>query len=331
MIESKLIEPTYSLLKRTQVVYRANVNGNRVYYTLDADNTPNFRISLTTMIRATCPKPEQLIKWIADQGYEESKRYMEERASYGSLLHYLIGKLITDKKFDFDFTHQICADIAAFEKWQYKDHWASDLNDDIAAFMQFVIDYKVHPLAVELVLVSEKDGYGTAIDLVCEMTIQEDGFDENDPYKSGARKGQPREVKVDKKITALMNFKSRRTGSFYEDEEVQLEFEKRLFNENYPEIHIDKIYNWSPKEWRGITPTYALKDQSDSLNIGKANAILEIARIELFKKMPVQTIVSGNVKFGEMPKIEYVSVEEIIRNKHSEIEQISLANTNENN
>ncbi len=200
------------------------------------------------------------------------------------------------------------------------DLWADDLNSDVAAFAQCIFDYKIKPIAVELVMVS-KDGYGTMCDFVCKMTIEVDGLDHNDPYKTGARKGQPRECKVEKEITALWNFKSGRKG-FYEENEIQLSLEQRLFEENYPNIKIDRIYNFSPKEWK-TAPTYNLKDQTDSLNIEKAEHLLAIAKIELFKKLPSETTINAEIKFGEPPTVKTESIFDIIKEQHAPIEVLS--------
>lgn len=303
------VKTPYSLLKRKQTVYRTTHRGSRIYYTLNEDKV-NFFISLTTLIRATVPKGEPLIKWIAEMGYDNAKKYMDERASYGTLLHYLIGVYVIQKSYDFDQTEQLCKEFGG----QYQEDWAEELNNDLAAFMQFVVEYHVEPLAIELVLVSN-EGFGTAVDLVCNMVIEEEGFF-GEVYATGGKnnpKGSPKKSKRPKKITALINFKSGRKG-FYEDNEIQLEFEKRLFEENYPEIKIDRIYNWSPKEWRDA-PTFNLKDQTDSLNREKADALLKIGQIELMKRLPNIRTISGRVEYGQSPEISSVTLEQHILGK----------------
>lgn len=314
-MQSEIVETVYSLLPRKQVVYRATHNGNRIYYTVDPTGEPTLYLSLTTMIKATCPTSDHLIKWIAEMGYDAAKKYSAERADYGSLMHILFGKYIVDKFYDFDKTEEICK---SFPQYKYKDEWLEELNKDVAGFMQFVVDRNVKPLAVELVLVSE-DGYGTLCDLICEMDVEVDGLDHENPYKSGVRKGQPREVKQTQRITALINFKSGRKG-FYETHEIQLEFERRLFEENFPEIKIGGIFNLSPTDWR-TTPSYKLKDQSDSLEKEKADAILAIAKIELMKKIPTYTSISGKVTFGGLPMITSKTLMDEIREAHK-VEEI---------
>lgn len=294
-------------------VYRVSVGSGRIYYRMIEDS-PRFYISLTTMTSATLPTSEFLIKWIADMGYDESRKYMNERADYGSVMHYAIGVFCKEKAFDIDKTEEFitfCKETGICK--QVKPEWTDELKRDIAAFAQFAHDYNLVPLAIEMVLVSE-DGYGTLIDMVCNMTITEKGLDHDNPYKSGKRKGEPREIKVKRKIKALINFKSGKHG-FYDTHEIQLEFEKRLFTENYPDIKIDAIYNWSPKDWSG-KPSYNLKDQTGSLNSEKADALLALAKIELMKKMVFNTTIEGPIKFGSTPKIKSRSLTEYIKERH---------------
>src|SRR3990167_9386941 len=312
--------------KQPYTVYRIKVGGGRIYYTLDADNNPTFYISLTTLTKHTLPTDEQLIKWIAQTGYYESKRYMNERANYGSLMHMAIGHFLISKAWNFEQSEDFITTTiqeGAIDMIQ-PDKFTDDLNRDVAAFAQFCVEYKVKPLAIELVLVSEK-GYATLIDLVCRMIIEEKGYF-GEAYKSGVQKGNPKESKRKKEITALLNFKSGKKG-FYEENEIQLEFEKKLFEENYPEIKIDKIFNWSPKDWNN-SPTYNLKDQSNSLNKEKADALLAIAAIELMKKTPMERRLVGTLALGQIPQIEDKTIYDIVRERAAKnhIENVPMKN-----
>lgn len=312
-MKQELVQDYFSILPKPYIVYRLTHKKNRFYYTFNNDE-PSFYISLTTLIRATVPKSEIIIKWIADMGYEKAMKYMEERADYGNYMHILFAYIMKNGKYDFGKTAETCQEYAKKEGWQFKEEWADDINDDVAGFMQFLIDYKVNPIALEMVLVS-KQGFGTAIDLICKMTIEEKGFF-GEVYKTGDRKGQPKESKSEREITALINYKSSRKG-VYEESEIQLEFERRIFEENYPNIKIDKTYNYSPTEWR-TEPGYKLTDQTDSVNKDKADHLLAIGQIELMKKLPVFKEISGEIKVGEMPTIKYVGAIDYVRDLHKQ-------------
>lgn len=314
-VETYYIDET-KLKKQPYTVYRIKIKGGRIYFTIDPDGTVTRYISLTTLTKHTLPTSEALIKWQCSLGYEAAKAYMNERANYGSCFHVALGEFLTKGEWNFNNAEtwiqmQVAKGVI---KECNVEKYADELNKDVAAFAQFCVEYKVKPIAIELILVS-KDGYATLLDLVCKMTVKVDGLDHANPYKSGERKGLPREVKVEKEITGLINFKSSKSGSFYEDQEIQLAFEQRLFEENYPEIKIDEVYNWSPKDYRGNTPTYNLKNQSDSLDAQKADALLTIAKIELFKRTPRETFLEGKVKLGELPEVKETDFEAYIKER----------------
>src|SRR5690606_1852901 len=203
-------------------------------------------------------------------------------ANYGTLLHLTIGRYIIDHSFNFDDVKDICRDYCRDNKYNYPEvkEWPYKLRDDMAAYIQFHHDYKVKPLAVEYVLVSDK-GYGTLIDLVCEMTIEEKGFF-GEVYKSGDKKGEPKESKRDRKITAIINFKSGRNG-FHESNGLQILCEKQLFEENFPDIKIEGAFNWAPKDWRG-KPSYHLKDWTGEFSDTEIDAMLILANIRFGEK-----------------------------------------------
>ncbi len=312
-LDEKLIKkPDYT-------VYRIKVSGGRVYYTYINEEI-KFYISLTTLTKNTLPTSPHLIKWIAQLGYEESQRYMRERGDYGTLLHLAIGDYTINKKWDTLFADEFIQERVnkGVVKCPDIEMWAEDLNNDMAAYAQFVYEHKVVPMAIELVLVS-KEGYGTLIDLVCKMTIEERGFF-GEVYAKGGKnnpQGSPKESIRMREITALINFKSGKKG-FYEEHEVQLDLEKKLFEENYPDIKIDRIFNWSPKDWQD-QPTFHLKDQTDSLNVEKAGHLLAIAKIELMKRLPAQRIFTDEIKYGEPPLITEKPMEEIIKEQFAGI------------
>lgn len=304
-MEIEKVVPVYQvpqLVKRDYNVYRVSTSQGRLYYRFEG-RKPKFFISLTTMIKATMPTAEHLIKWMCDMGYDEAKRYARERADYGTAMHIEIGNFITSREVNMKRIEDLYP------------QWADDLKSDLLAFAQFVKDYSVVPMAIEVVLTSKK-GYATCIDLVCSMVIKVDGKSE-EVFKSGPRKGEQKDIKVDKEIVGLINFKSGRKG-FHEENEVQLQFEKMLFEENYPEIKVDRIYNWSPKEWRD-GPSYNLKDQTESVNLKKIPHILGMAKIELMKRMPSKKAYPESVQYGSEPKMKIMSLEKWVVEKHNKI------------
>ena len=176
---------------------------------------------------------------------------------------------------------------------------------------QFIIDFKVQPLAIEIIL-SHPDGYAGAIDLVCDLDLEEKGFF-GEKYLSGANKGQPKESKQTRRVRAIVDLKSGRKG-FYESSEIQLQAYANMWRYSFEET-IDKVFNWSPKDFRGTTPTYNFKDQSDSKNLDKLQYLIPLAKIEDDKRSNIVTKIGGNIDLlkGELGSIEELTFTELIK------------------
>jgi hypothetical protein len=259
-----------ALLKQPAPIYRLDSANNRYYYRFDEAGEPTFYTSVTTLIKNTLPTSPHLIKWIADKGADEGHEEAMERAFYGTFLHNLCGQLLITGKLDLDTVSSQLQDFATKERRQVKDGWVEDLKKDVLCFAQFMIDRDVKPLAVELILYHPTDGYAGAIDLVYSMEF----------YK--------------KRINCIIDLKSGKKG-FYESHEIQLRAYKDMFNIHFPDVPIDRIFNWSPKDFKGITPTYNLKDQTDSRNIVKLPHLVELAKIEDAKRTNTLTLISGKI------------------------------------
>jgi len=268
-------------------VGRVNFGRGRSYIRINEEGTLESPLrlytSLTTAINSCAPMEDGLLDWYIKNGRQEANRLLTLSQHYGTLLHLEIGKFLRDQVYDFNSTGEVVESYTSSENyWQPEcSDWADKLKYDMAAFIQFSFDYQVKPLGIEYVLLSEK-GFGTLIDLVCEMTTLVDGLDYENPYKSGPRKGEPREVKVPQTIRAIINFKSGRHG-FYRSNGIQIECERQLWEENFPDLPLNAAYNWSPKDW--ITnPGYNLKDWTGEIDQREVDAVLALANVRYASK-----------------------------------------------
>jgi len=315
-ITSEKLNPMFfdatKLVSQPDPIYRLDSANHRYYYKFDKDGEPQFFTSVTTMIRNTMPTSPHLIQWLISKGGDNGKDEAEERANYGTFLHTECARLLISGTYDLD---QLSGSLNAYCKdknIQAKSDWVGELKKDILAFAQFMIDTDCKPLAIEIILSHPTDGYAGALDLVCEMNIEEKGFF-GETYASGVNKGQPKETKQVKRIRAIVDLKSGRKG-FYESHEIQLHAYLAMWNLYFPKTTIDSVYNWSPKEWRS-TPSYNLKDQTDSRNAQKLPHLIALARIEDNKRDNSVTVIGGSIDLlkGLAGNIEELTFIELIK------------------
>ena len=288
-----LREPSYR-------IYQLNSDGYRYYYRFNEKGEPEFYPSVTTLLKQVMPTPPALLDWIVANGKEGSAEKRDLAAAYGTFMHIQFESLIINRRYDFDNVPAILLSYMERENLPEKvfAEWSVKIRKDVLAFAQFVRDYNVVPLAVEIGLVHPEFHYAGCVDLPCIMT----------------------EPKTGKKFTAIVDFKSGRKG-FYEEHELQLHLYREMWNVNYPDVPVERVFNFSPKDWRGPKPTYNLKDQTESVNAKKLPYLLALASIEDEKRDNTLTIVRGvldldNGKIAD--NILTLSLADLIKTKSAE-------------
>lgn len=287
---SALREPPYR-------IYQLNGNGHRYYYRYDEQGEPHFYPSVTTLLKQTMPTSPFLIEWMIKNGTEGSTEKRDLAAAYGTFMHAQFETLIINRRYNFDNVPAVL--LAYMEQNNLPEKFYGDsltkIRKDVCAFAQFVKDYNVRPLAVEIALVHPDYHYAGMVDLPCIMT---------DP-------------KTGETFPAIVDFKSGRKG-FYEEHEIQLHLYKDMWNVNFPALPVSRVFNFSPKDWRGVKPTYNLKEQTDSLNAAKIPALLALAAIEDNKMDNTFTVIAGEMDLDDYnPKtcITSLSLADLIKTK----------------
>ena len=284
-----LREPAYR-------VFQLNSNGHRYYYRFNEAGEPVFYPSVTTLLKQVMPTPPALLDWMIANGKAGSVEKRDLAAAYGTFMHIQFETLIINRRYDFDGLPAVLLDY--MEKNNLPEsvftEWLPKIRKDVLAFAQFVRDWNVKPLAIEIGLVHPEHHYAGCVDMPCFMT---------DP-KSG------------KTFTAIVDFKSGRKG-FFEEHELQLHLYREMWNVNFPDVPVSRVFNFSPKDWR-TKPTYNLKDQTDSINAKKLPYLLALATIEDENRDNTLTIVRGvldldNGKIAD--NILTLSLAELIKSK----------------
>ena len=282
-------------------VFQLNSDGYRYYYRFNENGEPEFYPSVTTLLKQVMPTPPALVDWMVANGKDGATEKRDLAAAYGTFMHGQFETLIINRRYDFDNVPAVL--LAYMEREHVPEslfsQWIVKIRKDVLAFAQFVKDYNVKPLAVEIGLVHPEYRYAGCLDLPCVMT---------DP-------------KTGKTFTAIVDFKSGRKG-FFEEHELQLHLYKHLWDVNFPNCPIERVFNFSPKDWR-TKPTYNLKDQTDSVNAKKLPYLFALATIEDEKRDNTLTIVRGvldldNGKISD--NLLTLSLAELIRTKADEKE-----------
>ncbi len=287
-----LTEPPYK-------VYQLNSEGWRYYYRFNELGEPEFYPSVTTLLHRVMPTSPFLIDWIVANGKEGAAEKRDLAAAYGTFMHAQFEALLIMGQYDFDTVPLTLQAYIERENLPDKvfNEWAVKIRKDILAFVQFVRDYKVRPLAIEIALVHPDKRYAGCIDLPCILT---------DP-------------KTGEEFSAIVDFKSGRKG-FWEEHELQLHMYKDMWNVTFPQKPIERVFNFAPKDWR-TKPTYTFKEQTGSVNAAKLPALLALAAIEDDKRDNTLTVVTGRVELfdGSLEdNIQTLSLAELVKSKPAE-------------
>lgn len=280
-------------------LFQLNYDGYRYYYRYNEAGEPEFYPSVTTLLKQVMPTPPALLDWMIANGKDGSTEKRDLAAAYGTFMHGQFETLIINRRYNFDSVSAALLSYMERENLPEKvfSEWLPKIRKDVLAFAQFIKDWNVKPLAVEIGLYHPKFHYAGCLDLPCIMT---------DP-------------KTGKSFVAIVDFKSGRKG-FYEEHELQLHLYREMWNVHYPETPVARVFNFSPKDWRKA-PTYNLKDQTDSVNAKKLPYLLALAAIEDDKRDNTLTIVRGVLDLDNgtiADNILNLSLAELIKTKAAE-------------
>lgn len=242
-LTTETVEPGYcraDFTDRLPVARRLNIRGYRHYYQLDAKKKSVVIVpSVTTIIDKTLPMPDHVVKWYCDLGYHEAKREMNRRAHYGTALHILVSKLLTEKTIDLEQVGEHAAAYIAEHSLPFDTRWWEyEMKKDLLSIANWAAEKDVTPIAIEVPMVSAEMGYAGTADIICELTFNR------------------------KRVIALVDLKSGRNG-FTTKHEAQLAAYRQLWNFLVPEVPVEMIFNLAPKDWRK-DPTYTFTNQGES-------------------------------------------------------------------
>lgn len=249
-----------ALAVRPVQLHRLDSRGMRKYFTTtDENKVDKMYTSVTSFSTAVMPKGEGLLNWFKTKTPEQIEDILNQSSHYGTCYDILCNKLLAEK-----LIQDVPAEIRSYlmqnqlyhvnaEKWTYL------MKRDLLAFVEFMLDYDVKPLATSVALTLPKHRLAGTIDLLCEM---------NDRIltKTEQKKGES-----PKRIKAVVDYKCKigdfsgnsERASFYDSECLQLYIYAQMVSENLG-IPVEAVFNFSPKNWRKV-PDYNLRHWNTSV------------------------------------------------------------------
>ncbi len=304
-------------MRPPHLIYRVDGGARRWYFAVNDDGKlvafgeHDWLVSVTTLLSATMPTSPFLIQWMKDTPNPDEVR--DERAAYGTWLHVQIDRLLKEGNYFFS-DMDVSIEGALYDAdlpHKYAATWRKDGQQDLLAFESFRREFKIKPLAIEVCLGSD-NGWGGAIDLVCEMTV---GTGKNCRVLQRDKGGE--------RILGIIDYKSGRKG-FWESHEIQLHLYLDMWNENFPDMPINRSFNWSPLGWR-TKPNFAFEEQTNKPSRSKIPLLKQMFEIDNPDRGPKPRLVVGSCIDSKVDMEElysFVDPREVILNKHNELPEI---------
>lgn len=322
-------------MKKKPTIYRLTGVKNRIYFTKEDENSPpTVYNSGTTIIDNFRDKngEEAIHNWkigLINSGKDPHVQLIK-RQNYGTLLHILYGRLLSGETTSFNKLKEFiisCAKDARISKQVVEKLLSTnymEFQKDVASFLTWIRDYKVQPLAIELMVKSDKYKVATALDLICYINTKEKGYwgevYKTDSKVTSVKKGDPKETSKMVRKLVIVDFKSGKKG-FFPKNVLQLLLSKKIFEESFPDIKVEGIFNFAPNDWK-IVPTFKMYDQereSKQINYLKAilENVLERGKFEFEEKME---------KAREMVMVGSIDVNNIQDDMFKKVDLFELAN-----
>jgi len=229
-----LLEPPYRLL---------SIEGaaGRCYAAVDDDGIM-LAPAWHTVADKSLPTNRALIEYYAKLGMAGAKADMTTKAAFGTIMHELFDRLVVDRRIDLspEGMWKIANSVAKWDNnvmQEYEPSWVHRLQKCVLSFLAFVKEREVVPRAAEIGLFSKKWLFAGRLDLVCEMTFNK------------------------KRVLAIVDYKSRSEPYESLNFVAQLYGYKMLWEENFPDMPIDAVFNWHPPDFKK-EPTYTLANRT---------------------------------------------------------------------
>lgn len=253
----KEVEPVFisdpKLLQQREKLYRFDNSVSRYYFRFPDFGEEIAYLGATGATDKLLPTGKGLMYYYGKNG-ELTDLMVKSLAEYGTLMHVTIGDIEKNGGVcDFDSIADLASRHAVDSGFPFEmTRWAYHLPRNVASWLQFRKDHNVRVLAVEFPVWSDTFSIATLSDIYCEIDFNK------------------------KRVLAVINLKKGsfdadddENKKFYESHDLQLQIEKLLWEECYPQQPVEMVFNWSPNNWTE-KPTYTLKNWTEKTQFSKA-------------------------------------------------------------
>jgi len=269
-VEIERVRPLYvndTLIKADYDLICIDTPSGRIYFTMEELNGEiNYGMySGTTALDKELPKDEALEKAMSNRSWLDGQRNMEMRGHGGTFLHTCFANLAIEKSINLDLISERLA-TNFFDKKFYitrKEHAAlvREISKDIVGISQWVRDYEVEFIAIELPVFSYELQMATRIDAWVILTIT-DGSGKNLTKWRGM---------------ALIDLKIGKWGHSIAHK-YQLQAGHQMLVERYPEFANTEMRlfnltgsNFRTTEWNRKTKPYKFTEQTNKIDMHDYN------------------------------------------------------------
>lgn len=305
----ELIQPYFSALINPKYnIYRSRIDRDRFYFAIINNELVKLP-SATTILSATLPMEDWLVRWISRWGYEKAMEKRNEAAHYGTLFSIIVSDFLRRGEIDLGTIEARINNFRLTNNINLStEFWEQRLKEDLYSLYCFIEDYRFEPLAVELPLISVNYKFAGTLDTIGYIQIG-----------SGVNGKILKKDKELRKVLCIIDWKTGRHG-FYRSHEAQLQMYRLLVEENFPELvanHELKLYNWAPKEWFDEDdPKYSIKDQTESKEALRILNYIAIYQVDEKEKNNKIKILEGNLRIGaKNGNLKYLDYSDIVRKK----------------
>jgi len=250
------------LLGKMQM-FRYNGKGMRWYYQIN-DGKPVFYPSITTITGHAMPETDQQKYLRGNMGNDNFFTMLRQKGLFGTFIHEQLQLYFIRKYIDFDKLKYDIQDFALSNNIEFDYfNWYYDAPYVLSCFARFIDEYELECYGTEIPVTYEHSGvrWASLVDFIGTATIDTMGFD-GYFYKSGPRKGEPKDTKVRKKVNVLIDWKS--GSGFYPQHAAQLAMCDFAVLQTYG-FKADILLNVAPTEQRANNdPNYKVMDQTSN-------------------------------------------------------------------